>query len=278
MAGVFVVVGRYGGAVNEDEALPALKATFDTLDGWRERLRETDDPPAGSAFELDDRAWWPFPLSSCAWSKLASAVDHLQAVRIMVDAGSLHPIATFTLTRSALLAASEALWLLGPEDRALRQSRGLWLAEVADKEHLLWSKEAAKGPGVIWPALAALRVTREAHLRGYPIARHDLPSPGPTSGLDVIAWAAQYLQPGREEWVAQARAQWRQGSGNAHSHAFAAMSSDARERGRSSDGKLRVYGVGGSPLRTFHAYHVPFETCRRAWSRWEELRRPDVLA
>ena len=95
MAGVFVVVGRYGGAVNEDEALPALKATFDTLDGWRERLRETDDPPAGSAFELDDRAWWPFPLSSCAWSKLASAVDHLQAVRIMVDAGSLHPIATF---------------------------------------------------------------------------------------------------------------------------------------------------------------------------------------
>ena len=59
------------------------------------------------------------PVSQVAWAGLAAASDHLQAIRVHLDpprgtALNLFPFAQFTLSRSALIGACQAVWVLAP--------------------------------------------------------------------------------------------------------------------------------------------------------------------
>lgn len=254
------------------EAISAFKDSFSTLDAWRKRAQSAPEEPDGhSVLAVDDEAWSWMPLSSVAWGKLVGAVDHLQAARVLVEAESFHPLATYTLTRSALIASSEALWLLGPDDADLRRARGLWLAKETHMEHVKFLREVRRQPGAL-RAISFVRAVQEAHIVGIRYASAGLPGPGPTDALGIVDWTARHMQPGREHWRYQARAQLRQGGGDAHSVMWSAMSRSPRDAGAASDGRLHVFGAGGSPVHAWRAYYVPFEVMRRAWARWDVLR------
>lgn len=140
-------------------ALSELAELGGILDLWWPRFREPMKPSAGSLLGADDAAWRRAPLSAIAQARMAVALDELQAIRVLCEANSFHVAASPTLARSALLVASEALWMLGPELATLRQRRGLAAALEGDRQHLKYLDAVKAAPGArvdeiacLWPA------------------------------------------------------------------------------------------------------------------------------
>lgn len=120
------------------EAQRQLLKIFELVDGWRGRAGAVVPvPAAGSSLRKDDAVTDPYQLSHAVIGALVSAVDHLDAVRALVqDAGILHARAPFTLLRAALENSATAVWLLAPtnrNERVLRRLRLQW-ADALDGE------------------------------------------------------------------------------------------------------------------------------------------------
>lgn len=103
--------------------------------GWRAQILDPPDPVEGSDLRADDDVFPPMPVSRLAWWGLSVAVEHLDAVIRLVDhqvesGGPILPTANFTTLRAALIGASQAVFLLVPEDRGIRTGRGLQLAQL----------------------------------------------------------------------------------------------------------------------------------------------------
>jgi hypothetical protein len=124
------------GPVTDDELLRAVRDTFLTLDRWREALAAIIEPVPGSDLAEDDKQWPYMRASTLVQCGLATAREHLHAVRLSIEAGELFPAAVSTLCRSALIGASLAVWVLEPDDRSLRLRRSLSLALEDYDRHL----------------------------------------------------------------------------------------------------------------------------------------------
>lgn len=260
---------------SDQEALKELAASYPELDEWRSRLSEPLMPGRDSTLAQDDLAWPYSPLSALAASKIASGVDHLQALRALAEAKSFHPTATYTLSRSALLAASEAVWLLAPAQAGTRQSRGLRSVERGYKEQLNYLREVAKGQGVIWPAAALLRGHLELRLSGAARQAAEVKASGLSDATSIVRVAARLVQPDHPDWEHQAVAQWRSGSGSAHAHQYAALGHATRAVGPDPEATgLHVFQSGGSVVLAWERHYVAFETLRFAWARWSDLAAP----
>ena len=121
-----------------DEAQQQLVKIFDLVSRWRGWTGAAPPVPAvGSSLRKDDEVTDPYQLSHALIGALVSAVDHLDAVRALVqDAGILHARAPFTLLRAALENSATAVWLLAPasrNERVLRRLRLQW-ADALDGE------------------------------------------------------------------------------------------------------------------------------------------------
>ncbi|EKT79047.1 hypothetical protein WSS_A29194 [Rhodococcus opacus M213] len=87
------------------------------------------DPAEGSDLAGDDQHYRSFPTSSAASFCIGSAIDHLALVRTTIELTQRsRPFALYTVTRTALLSASRAVWMLHPDERAERQRRSLEMA------------------------------------------------------------------------------------------------------------------------------------------------------
>lgn len=91
-----------------------IRETFEQLEWWRERERHEYTPTEGSELAVDDEDWPWWRLSQLAFAGLASARQHLDAVRVHYAETGPYPLADPTLMRSALLGAAQAAWLLAP--------------------------------------------------------------------------------------------------------------------------------------------------------------------
>lgn len=124
-----------------DEAARHLTKLFRNVAEWRKRI-QGPQPAAeeGSSLRRDDQATAPYQLSSSVVGALVSAVDHLDALRVLVeDAGVLHPRSPLTLLRAAIENAATAVWLLSPksrDERVLRALRLQW-ADLGDRDKAL---------------------------------------------------------------------------------------------------------------------------------------------
>ena len=80
------------------EAQRQLVKIFELVDSWRDRTGAMAPVPAvGSSLRKDDEVTDPYQLSHAVIGALVSAIDHLDAVRALVqDAGILHARAPFT--------------------------------------------------------------------------------------------------------------------------------------------------------------------------------------
>src|SRR5690606_12160755 len=109
-----------------------LEKSFAWVRGWETQTVQPDVHPR-SELAGDDKERPQQPLSQLAWIGLSSAIEHLGLAcddleRVLGGDGSLRPRAPFTLTRSALMGASQTVWLLAPDDRATRVRRSLHVA------------------------------------------------------------------------------------------------------------------------------------------------------
>lgn len=114
--------------------MAALAPSFELLDRWGSRGRETGRLQPGSELEADDAATNPVQLSHAVWSAMAHGHDHLHCLRTLImEAEKLHIYAPFSLLRSALENYATAVWLLQPSDHVGRVRRRLQLAAADAK-------------------------------------------------------------------------------------------------------------------------------------------------
>jgi hypothetical protein len=85
---------------------------------------------AGSRLFRDDVRAAPWSISDAARSSMGAALDHLHALCVLVTStGFLHVHAAYALARGCLENAAVALWIVSPEESAVRTERALrWYA------------------------------------------------------------------------------------------------------------------------------------------------------
>lgn len=116
--------------LTEEEIDHAATILFTRIENEGRAVAELVGIPHAPASPLvgDDRASDPHKVSGTALRALSTATDHLDALKtLIVDAGTLHLYAPFTLIRGAIETASAAVWVLAPTTRAERVKRSLQL-------------------------------------------------------------------------------------------------------------------------------------------------------
>lgn len=112
-------------------ALAQVLDTAPDLDRWRLRAHRVEEPERGSDLAIDDQIFPHMAVSQLARMSLVLAGEHLRLALDAIMAKQLYPSSHFTVLRGALVGASQAVWILGPEDRDLRCERALTvLAEM----------------------------------------------------------------------------------------------------------------------------------------------------
>ncbi|WP_416958160.1 hypothetical protein ACNKF0_10500 [Nocardioides sp. T5] len=126
----------------ERDAIEKVRTTFAMLDEHRARWGDVTQsvPEPGSALDLDDRTWPSLPLSQMGWQGMVCAWDHFDLARFTIDHERGFPTAVYSVLRGALLASSQALWALGPDDSATRVERGLILAQEWYRRRIQWQE------------------------------------------------------------------------------------------------------------------------------------------
>ncbi|MDI9891706.1 hypothetical protein [Microbacterium sp. IEGM 1404] len=110
---------------SQREAITQMLATAEDLDRWRVRAREIERPERGSDLAQDDQIFERMPISEVVRYSLASSGEHLRLALDAVRAKQLYPSSHFTVLRGALVGASQAVWVLAPDERGTRRDRGL---------------------------------------------------------------------------------------------------------------------------------------------------------
>jgi hypothetical protein len=207
------------------EAQRQLVKIFELVDRWRDRTRAMAPVPAiGSSLRKDDEVTDPYQLSHAVIGALVSAVDHLDAVRALVqDAAILHARAPFTLLRAALENSATAVWLLAPANRNERVLRRL---------RLQWG-DALDGEVAQQVVGATARLSRDgwkdklqaiARARGLPDEKVQAVTGRPVSYSGIVKAAGDEAQ-GSNLTGQDALFCWMLSSGIAHAKTWAVLSS-----------------------------------------------------
>lgn len=117
-------------ASGEEEVAQFLRSK-DKLASHFEFLRNHNGATSPkSELAADDQLWTHHPVSQVVWQAMVSAADHLDIMEViaMLAPNKTFITAPFTVARGALVASSQALWVLGPDKADVRQQRGLSIA------------------------------------------------------------------------------------------------------------------------------------------------------
>jgi hypothetical protein len=124
---------RTTATVEEQAALEQLGRLFGVIDHWQTADAEQGGlfVQPGSPLAADDRITNPLQVSHAAIHGIATAVDHLHSLRMLIQtAEALHTFAPFTLCRAAIEGAATAIWVLSPPSRDERIRRRLVLENM----------------------------------------------------------------------------------------------------------------------------------------------------
>ena len=109
----------------ERAALRQMLDTADDLDRWRLRAQRVEVPERGSELDVDDAIFQRIAISQLSRMSLVTAGEHLRLALDAIKARQVYPSSHFTVLRGALVGASQAVWILGPQDGHVRRERGL---------------------------------------------------------------------------------------------------------------------------------------------------------
>lgn len=211
--------------VDEGEAQRQLYLVLEPVRKWGEQSHREQRVQAGSRTAGDDELTEPYHLSHVVAVHLGVALDHLLALRaLFVDAQALHMAAPFTLTRSALENAAQALWLLTPDDQTTRVRRRMQLAVQDARERdrvavlLGEGREGRQALPARYDRLAGI-ASRAGIPRDVVLGRATAVGTVVAAADDVPQLAGLHME-----------AIWRICSGYAHGASWSLISAGARER------------------------------------------------
>lgn len=247
-------------------ALTQMLDTAVDLDGWRLRAHRVEEPEGGSELAMDDEIFPHMAISQLARMSLIPSGEHLRLALDAIKARQLYSSSHFTVLRGALVGASQAVWILAPEDRDERRERGLTVLtemyeqmgkyyrflegtqlQADDRERLhdqqLWLGRRTAGVELVRKTKASLNLT------------------------DVIGAAADHVFPDTTSREA-VRRMWREMSADAHVLGWSLL-----QRATFSQPDRRT-GVGegtvpGSPEHVAEAFLASYRLLKRGWSLFD---------
>lgn len=95
------------------------------LDRWRLRARKVERPQPDSELAVDDAAFPHQPISETVRISLISAGEHLRLICDGLKCENIYTMSQYSAARAAIVGATQAVWVLAPEDSAARRERGL---------------------------------------------------------------------------------------------------------------------------------------------------------
>lgn len=242
---------------------------------WEPLLGQAPQPAPGSPLAADDATFPALPTSATAWYAITSALDHLSFGADTLTAEGVtvrRPHAFHTLMRSALMAASQALWVLSG-DSTTRTTRSLLVVSDEAKHQTGFLKTLADDQNIMAVAsdeyreriredLSVLAQRRQA-------IRAELCKRGVQSKFEttrVIKDVAREIGPGDPWFQRGLLEQWMRGSAAAHARGWVLHYREVEE---SADGEVQQYTTSESELAEL--YTAPTGVLSDALSRWWEL-------
>lgn len=176
-------------ALTEEYAKRILVESLMAVDALVERLDRLGEPALGSRLARDDDATAPFNLSHAFTHSLRGAIDHLLSLRDLLS--GLRANSPFTLLRSAIENAAEALWIVAPESREERITRRLRIAhsDARDQAEVM-GRIRDQGTADAWLANRKGRLVELAAAAGLPAGE---PMGAPASWRTIVKAADEGL-------------------------------------------------------------------------------------
>jgi hypothetical protein len=250
--------------MDDAEREKKLRETFPILGDWQRWGSPAFRPEQGSELETDDQDWPQIPVSEIAHVGLQVAADHLLAVRVHIEAHRLFAFSHLTLCRSALLGAAQAVWVLAPDDRALRLKRARTVAAYGQWKHLQYLRGLqgiAQQPDQNTDTVAAVVDSRVEELDQKRNAAGEVLK---LNNTDMIREAVGAVFDAAH--AAEAVVVWQSGSGAAHGFVWPMLGTvDTMQSSPADHAGIAEFQVGGSLSRMSNGYFAAFYMADRGW-------------
>lgn len=249
--------------------LKHLESYEPTLEGWRYRAWRLENPQPGSDLFEDNKVFVQ-PIGDEARLSLISAGEHLRLAWTAIKAGELYPTAHFTTLRGALMAASQALYILGPDDPNIRRERGL--AVIVESYHRLrqFHEECLRMPNLDEEDRQKIHQQLE-WLDGRKVSAKaaGAQAQGINMTDNVIPYASSLVYGARPELQHSLMRLWRQMSGDAHALAWSKVL--RAQLGQPKKGHLLSEGtVTGSLEDIIEPFEASYRLLKRGWSLFDQ--------
>lgn len=249
-------------SLSEQEYLRSITRWLLRLDSWRNWVsnEEWSTPAEFSELANDDAAnvWWS-PPSQIVASSIGVAVDHLQAIRILVvENRQLFPFAVQTLARPALIGASQAVWILSDNDRTTRLTRANSVRAESYRRHVQWLDNQSTGND-------SIRQHFVHRLENIP----DTPRLILTDVINFAARMAFVRRADSEQLIKETASVWQRTGGAAHALPWAFANQPGTAAGASSrDSQLATMVVTGSIDEVATSFNCAALMLGKAWQLW----------
>lgn len=238
------------------------------LEGWRVRAQKPEPPQTGSELAEDDAVFPYSPISEAVRFSLVSSGEHLRLALTALKAGQLYPVAHFTTLRVALLAASQGVYILGPEEPCERRSRGLAIVVEAYKRLRQYHQDMMSAPDVT--KTEKQQISNQIAWVGQRLeAARKAGTDNKVIATKVISSAAKIVygaEPDKEHAV---NLFWRHLSGDAHALLWSVglrSTVAAAEKGQ----LLGSATAGGSFQAIAQPFEASYRILKRGWSLYDQ--------
>lgn len=243
--------------------LARIVGTWSDVDRWSKRLQTPLRPPDGSELAEDDKDFIGWPMSQLVSGGLAAARDHLQAIRIHIEAHNMFPFASGTLLRGGLLGAAQVVWLLAPDDRDTRLERSRTLGEemmIRHEQYLADLRRIASEPHANTERVHQHVTMRLGEMRSLR-SQHD--QRGKFNATETIELAAEATF--GPQIKTEARAEWRGLSGSAHGLAWSMIGRTGNTVTPTDDPNTVEITAGGDLSDYLNAYLMTYWITVQGW-------------
>lgn len=256
--------------ISEPQILKRIGATYRHIDAAKIVAASLYEPSSGSRLaRFDSLLDWSAP-SQLAMRGLSAAADHLDAVRLTLDARRLFPFAQLTLIRSALIGAATTAWMLSPADDDESWRRAL-RAEHEEKIRLrTYGNDAAP---LIAPEnrdiAAESRARIEARIRDVGRLAGEMNLSIPNFTNEVLPAATEAAFGSESSLRDHALLVWRAGSGAAHGLVQALLHGPDVRR-HDEQGTMAAHTLGGGLTTIADPFMAAFWLSVTGWRLLEK--------
>lgn len=207
--------------MSEADAERRIRDTFGQVVTWHRA--PLFQPNVGAELRVDDDEWPHMAASQLAKVGLDVAAEHLFTIKTLIESDQILPLAFRSILRTALVGATQAVWLLAPDAQAERSRRHRVLMTEMYRRHgqylesLLMLNDLQGEPRDQNTQLVSNHVAkRGAEMGTIRTQAQENAAWKDTDAIETAARAVWAHEPNVDQLVHEARLEWMAGSGASH--------------------------------------------------------------